>query len=579
MNQLYVSLKHQKSIRILIYVPGSMNLNDPRNLRQPSLRLITGLLNDGNNAGIWTFGQYVNMLVKQGPVNDEWKARARSASAEINSYGLRTNIEGALRDATWDWMRPTEHQQQQSLILLTDGLVDIADDNDLNQASRKRILDDILPRLQQAGINIHTIALSEDADTELLAQLSTATQGIHTNVKTSKELERVFLRLFEASTASETLPLNDNRFKVDKSIHEMTLLVFHQSNAKATHISQPDGTIIDNQNNPENVNWHSEDNYDLVTIKHPIQGDWEIQAKLDPDNRVVIVSDLKLESNLIPANIGKEDSHTIDIRLSQQGEPIINKDFLHFIKVSAVQYNKKGNQTREWTLFDNGLRNDRRENDGIYSLTLENFTEEGSHELVIDIDGTTFTRQQRQHFQVFNQPVITAIESGRHGLTLYAAPIAGLIDPESMTLSARVDDSQNDIAIPRLHQNEWGLTLQNVDMQSPHTVTIHLTGRRNEKEIDRDLDTLSFGHRPKTREFDPSQGQQNEEAVTTKHDQDAHADNLKSETVEPINNISPLTVLINVILINLLGAGLLFFLYKKYNHVFIKYKLARGTHQ
>jgi len=243
----------QSDIRILIDVSGSMKLNDPRNLRQPSLRLITGLLNDGNNAGIWTFGQYVNMLVKQGPVNDEWKARARSASAEINSYGLRTNIEGALRDATWDWMRPTEHQQQQSLILLTDGLVDIADDNDLNQASRKRILDDILPRLQQAGINIHTIALSEDADTELLAQLSTATQGIHTNVKTSKELERVFLRLFEASTASETLPLNDNRFKVDKSIHEMTLLVFHQSNAKATHISQPDGTIIDNQNNPENV--------------------------------------------------------------------------------------------------------------------------------------------------------------------------------------------------------------------------------------------------------------------------------------------------------------------------------------
>ena len=90
-------------VRILIDISGSMKHNDPHNLRAPALRLLTGLLPKGTRAGVWTYGQYVNMLVPLGDVDDAWKKQADQAAATINSFGLFTNIEDALQRATSDW--------------------------------------------------------------------------------------------------------------------------------------------------------------------------------------------------------------------------------------------------------------------------------------------------------------------------------------------------------------------------------------------------------------------------------------------------------------------------------------------
>jgi len=55
-------------VRVLIDISGSMKKNDPNNLRRPALRLLVGLLPEDSRAGVWTFGQYVNMQVPLGKV-------------------------------------------------------------------------------------------------------------------------------------------------------------------------------------------------------------------------------------------------------------------------------------------------------------------------------------------------------------------------------------------------------------------------------------------------------------------------------------------------------------------------------
>ena len=183
-------------VRVLIDISGSMKRTDPQNLRRPALRLFTSLLPKGAEAGVWTFGQWTNMLAKHGPVDTAWKDTARKAADEISSHGLRTNIEDVLRRATWDWKRPDENHRR-SLILLTDGLVDISKKADENAASRERILNEILPQLQQAGVTVHTIALSSESDAPLLQQLAAATGGWFETIDTASGLERLFLRMFE----------------------------------------------------------------------------------------------------------------------------------------------------------------------------------------------------------------------------------------------------------------------------------------------------------------------------------------------------------------------------------------------
>ena len=57
-----VQLPEQSDVRIIVDISGSMKDTDPDNLRQPAVRLLARLLPEGASAGVWTFGQYVNML-------------------------------------------------------------------------------------------------------------------------------------------------------------------------------------------------------------------------------------------------------------------------------------------------------------------------------------------------------------------------------------------------------------------------------------------------------------------------------------------------------------------------------------
>ena len=58
-------------VRVLIDISGSMKKNDPANLRQPALRLFISLLPSDTQAGVWTFGQWVNMLIPHDSVTRE----------------------------------------------------------------------------------------------------------------------------------------------------------------------------------------------------------------------------------------------------------------------------------------------------------------------------------------------------------------------------------------------------------------------------------------------------------------------------------------------------------------------------
>ena len=185
-NDMPADGKHH-DVRILIDVSGSMKENDPQNLRRSALRLITELLPAGSKAGVWTFGAYVNMLVPYGTVDKLWKQQAEKSTNDINSFGLSTDIEKTLRVSSWDWNK-TEPGYQRDYILLTDGLVDISSDAQENRSSRFRILNEILPRIQQSGGTIYTIALSEKADSDLLQQLASASSGWHETVKSADEL-------------------------------------------------------------------------------------------------------------------------------------------------------------------------------------------------------------------------------------------------------------------------------------------------------------------------------------------------------------------------------------------------------
>jgi len=470
-------------VRILIDISGSMKHNDPQNLRAPALRLLTGLLPRGTQAGVWTYGRYVNMLVPLGEVDGAWKKQAEQAAAKINSFGLFTNIEDAMQRATSDWREPDDSKQR-SLIMLTDGLVDVSEDAALDAASRDRIIHKILPRLREAKVKINTIALSGEADHALLQQLASATDGWFEEADTADKLQRVFLHLFEKAAQPDTLPLKGNSVQVDNSIEEITFLVFRDPQGKETQLVQPNREQFGMNNAPNRVHWHHDTGYDLITITKPQPGAWHILGPIDDDNRVMVVTNLKLQATRLPNNLSVDDTPYYFAQLLQQGEVIRRKDFLDLVHIT-LRDQVEGGQHWEWQLRDDGQDADMAAGDGTFSRKLQESMNAGRHELSLVVDGTTFQREQRQTVNVYAQPVqasVTADPEMSGHFVLSVIPYAGLIEPDGMKVNAVVTDSEGtskDVELGRTGPAEWRSELKDFNDPGGYQVEFHVTGHHS----------------------------------------------------------------------------------------------------
>lgn len=467
-------------VRVLIDISGSMKHNDPHNLRAPALRLLTDLLPKGTRAGVWTYGQYVNMLVPVGEVNAAWKKQAEQAAAKIHSFGLFTNIEDAMQRATTDWREPDEHSRR-SLIMLTDGLVDVSKDPSLDAASRDRIINKILPRLRAAKVKINTIALSGEADHELLQQLASATDGWFEEADNADRLQRIFLHMFEKATQPDTLPLEGNSVQVDNSIEEITFLVFHDRQGRPIELVEPHHQQFGMENAPKQVRWHHDTGYDLITITKPRPGEWHIVGPVDADNRVMVVTNLKVRATQLPNNLGVNDTPNYFAQLLQQGKVIRRKDFLDLVHIT-LRDRLKGGQHWEWQLHDDGEGADMAAGDGTFSYRLAESMKAGRHELTLLVDGTTFQREQRQVINVYTQPVqasVTADPDQSGHFVLSVLPYAGLIDADSMQVTAVVTDNDGtsrNVTLARTGPAEWRSDLKAFNDPAGYQAVFHVAG-------------------------------------------------------------------------------------------------------
>ena len=474
-----------KDIRILIDISGSMKKTDPHNLRRPAVKLFANLLPENVFSGVWTFGKWVNMLVPHGTANSKWKAIVHTQASNINSTGLFTNIEAALRRATWDWGK-YDPEYERTMIILSDGVVDISKNPEENNQSRSRILKDILTTLSDNKITIHTIALSSLSDKELLQQLSSATGGIYETIETTEDLDKAFMRILNVASPRDELPLIDNKVKVDESIKEITFLIFRKNKSSNTVIISPSGNQYDNKKDSDDVIWHSENRYDLVTINTPEKGIWNIDANIDPDNRVIVVTDLRLITNDIPDTILSGDIIPFYVHLESEQEIIKRQDFLHFVHMRVKYYDEEENKQYSTKLKDNGKNIDEHKKDGIYSAEIKNTSTLGKHTFELFVNGTTFKRKSTQQINIVKYPAIIDISKTlNNNISISIFPYQTLVDTETLKItimhSLPGEDSEQH-SVKKHSPSEWKAIIPTNDITGNHTIIIKLSGNNQKGE-------------------------------------------------------------------------------------------------
>ena len=457
-------------IRIVIDVSGSMKKTDPSNLRVPALKLLNGLVPTGSKAGVWTFGRYVNTLVKLGTVNDRWRKIADVGAAKIHSNGLYTNIESALKYASIGWGKPDKNKRR-NLILLTDGQVDISKDGLKNKQSRHAVLTKSIQALINAGARVHAIALSKDTDEVLLKRLALDTGGSFEIAESAKDLQRIFFKMFERATQPDLVPLTDNSFAIDKSIKEMTLLVFKDKNSQPTKLFPPGGGEINQSKKGKSI-WRGDDSYDLITIKKPKNGLWKIEAGSNNDSRVMVVTDLKLEVSGMPAYLLPNQEISFSTALQNKNKRISKNSFLKFVDFSMKYTSSDGTEV-EMPLKKAKNRKDK----GLYFYTINENLDEGEHEIIVTADSRTFDRSKRFNIQV-QWPVKVQIKS-KNKPGLYDLSISArneYIAPKSLKVSVifeTPDGKQNSIQMNQ-SGNSWVSSLAANQQQGIHQVLIKI---------------------------------------------------------------------------------------------------------
>lgn len=429
----YVSAKEDPStINILIDVSGSMKQNDPQNERIKAMKLLINLLPKGVEAGIWLFAENTQMIKETSTVNAKWKREGLKATKQIHSKGVYTDIEKAVNTVLQNGFK---HKTKNNLILLTDGMVDISKDIMVSAESRERVIQDLIPKLQQQNVSLLTMALSENADKPLLSKLAFDTYGWAEETQSAEQLQKTFLKMFNRVAPTDKAPLESNLFTIDKSIKEFSLLLFKQDQAMPTRLITPDKTIMSSSSKMEQLSWVDEAGYDLITVAKPLSGDWIIEADMDPDNQLMILTDLKFQIEDTPAYLAENESLTLKAHFTEQGKLLRRDDFLQIVDIQALYSDAAGQEQR--------LKFEADAEKGYFILQGKPQSGTGEHRYQFIADGKTFKREIKRTIKVIDEwlKLDWRLEKADQ-LIITLTPNTDLLDADELTANATVAMNQ-----------------------------------------------------------------------------------------------------------------------------------------
>ncbi len=452
-------LPEQDEIQLLIDVSGSMKQTDPKNMRIEASKLLISLLPEKSIASIWLFAEKTTALVHSDAVDAEWKKKALQKTGNIHSNGLYTDIEKAVQTAL---ISGFAGKGRKHLILLTDGLVDISKDIMVSADSRERILSEWIPKLQQKNIQVETIALSNQADKELLDKLAFDTGGWTENAESAEQLQRAFLKMILKASPKDSLPLTGNRFAVDSGVKEFSLLVLKKSNSLPSKLFTPAEKKIDKQNTPDHVAWLESASYDLITVNHPEMGNWRLEADVDPDDQVMIITDLKMQVEELSNYLSQIEPLAIKIHFTDQDKLISRADFLEVMTVT-VSLDQQPPQILQPVSGKPG-----------YFTYIFNELTQGKHNLAIVADGKTFNRDIRREFSVIAEPIRIEkqIDYDKREVTLKLQPDLSLIDAGSLVIEAKINRADKPVETHTIEAKDglWSIKLDDLPPGTEVTV-------------------------------------------------------------------------------------------------------------
>ncbi|RJQ18070.1 MAG: VWA domain-containing protein [Nitrospiraceae bacterium] len=382
----------KKNIDVVLVMDstGSMKKTDPLSLRVPASKLFLSLLDKGDRAGLVSFDETATTLNPLVSLAGEGsKDTLLKATDMITSTGLHTNLYEALNRGLEVLSSDRDAGRDRIIVLMSDGLMDTGEP-EKDRALVDRLGTELTKKLVDNGTKVYAIAFTEQSDRQLLEKVSKQTTGFYNLALTDRDFHVVFTSIFESLKAPDMLPITENGFFVDKSVEEVTIVATKDMSGTSIQLRAPDGKQYSSKNRPPDTEWFVSGNFDMMTIKTPPEGEWEILFSSGKNNKAYIITNLNLQTNF--NELYPLFGETLEIKawLEREGKPIREKEVLEKIDISLELSVPDGGTTKLEPFY---------KGDGIFEKKIELYTA-GNYRLRILADGKTFQREKAASFKV-----------------------------------------------------------------------------------------------------------------------------------------------------------------------------------
>ncbi|WP_412705304.1 hypothetical protein Aerorivi_03110 [Aeromonas rivipollensis] len=252
--------------------------------------------------------------------------------------------------------------------------------------------------------------------------------------------------------APSDIPLLDNRFRIDYGVKEITFIIKRKPGTPSVILVRPDGSkLYVGKVTPPDVGWLTQQDQDLITVRNPMPGPWQAIGEVDPDNRVRLLTDIRLESEPLPARLYQGERVKLQSRLLIDGAAPGAGYYLSDLgmTVKLQQFNdaaQSGEPIVEEALghyLDDGKGLDEVPGDGILTAEAVLDVPAGKYRALYSSGNQVFSRAQSQQVLLFPWPLSYTLDapSGDIGARLSLLIDADELDPASVVIQGKAIDS------------------------------------------------------------------------------------------------------------------------------------------
>lgn len=403
--------KTKLDVVLLFDSSGSMLKTDPNDLRVQGAGLLFSFLREDDQLGIVSFADSARVERELQMFSPSRLDVISEQIKAIKTSGLYTDIAAGISLAKTLLQSSGRDDAQQVIVLVSDGKNEPDPKNGPAVHATLQLVHSILPELRAKEVKIFTMALSEAADRAFLGELSAATSGLTWFAKDTESIHKAYADLFLALKRPQIVNQKGHDFVLEEEFSEVTFYINHQAEEGLTLVT-PRGSSLTEELHPDYVVWHRAEKFDVITVKLPDQGTWQVIGTEEQDGFVALLTDLRVYTDW-PISVYEGEENLLQARLYDANKPVVIPEMSQLVKVGfqIIPMDKVAYPIMQEMLNDEGRYGDTIAGDGIFSVRAKEIPQ-GSYRLKVSAKGPTFTRSQQIPFVV--HPRLITLSIGDH---------------------------------------------------------------------------------------------------------------------------------------------------------------------